>query len=67
MHPLIIRYGGRKFLLILGGCGIFTLLFVAKYLDQAGYITLITLFAGGYLLANDARNRREHKHPEATE
>ena len=61
MYSWIIKSGGRRFLLIVGGCAIFTLLFIAKYLDQSAYILLIGSFTGGYLVANGKQKHDESK------
>ena len=52
MYPIIAKLGGRKFLLILLGCFIFTLLLCAGKIDQSAYQVLVLAFAGSYLASN---------------
>ena len=67
MYPWIIKCGGRRFLMIMAGCFIFTALLVGGWLDQATYALLVGGFTSGYLGASGFQKYTQSKQPEPIE
>ncbi len=67
MSPIFELLGGRRFIMVMGGCIVFTLLLVFGYITESAYIALILPFTGGYLIANGAQKRDEAKASQVTE
>lgn len=49
---ILTKFGGRRFLMTLGGCFVFTLLLVNGHISEATYATLVTLFTAGFVGSN---------------
>ncbi len=54
--------GGRRFLLVVGCCLVYTALLVWGYLDQGGYVALQTLTVGAYIAGNGAQKYAESRY-----
>lgn len=49
-------YGGRRFVLTIAASIVYTLLFVASLLTEAGYITLQMMTVGAFMAASTAQH-----------
>jgi len=56
MPHIFSLYGGTRFILCLGCCGINTLLLLFGYIDQDVYKTLILGTVGAYITGNTVQN-----------
>lgn len=56
------KYGGRRFLLIVGCAATYTLLLIFDHLDSGAYVALQTLTIGAYIAGNGAQKYVENKY-----
>lgn len=58
----IASIGGRRFFLVIGASGIYTVLFALGMLTEGGFITLQLATVGGYIAGNGAQKFVEKKY-----
>lgn len=66
MHDILIKWGGRRFLLTVGCSIAATVLVWHGKISDSSYVTLITLTAAAYITGNTIQKvKADHDRPES--